>query len=156
MPADLITQGAALTECLAGLSAALAPYLVSPREIAIAYRGQPECLPVILVRPALGEDKVVGQKCVFTTTWVISAYWDLDCGLEEAHAAIYTLMSGCGIAGSILCHLSNRDNLAPLRAAGVGIQKFDAPRGFSLAPYGIDGAPNTYWAQVPITLTYSC
>ena len=157
MPPDLVAQGAALEDCLAGLGAALAPYLVLPQELAIAARGQPECMPVLLLRPSLGEDKVPGQKCVFTTTWVISAYWDLNCGLAEAQAAIYTLMSGCSVAGSILSYLSNRDNLAPLRAIGVGILKFDAPRGFSLTPYGTEGAPpNAFWAQVPVTLTYSC
>lgn len=157
MPPDLIAQGAALESCLTGLRAALLPYLADPnQQLAIASRGQPDCLPVLLLRPALGEDKVPGQKCVFTTTWVISAYWDLSCGLAEAHAAIYTLMSGCAVAGSILSHLSDRENLAPLRAIGVGIQKFEPPRGFSLTPYAYEGPPNTFWAQLPVTLTYSC
>lgn len=157
MAPDLIAQGAALAECLTGLRESLLPYLPNPsQELAIASRGQPECLPVLLLRPSLGEDKVPGQKCVFTTTWLIAAYWDLGCGLAEAHAAIYTLMSGCSVDGSIISHLSNRDNLAPLRAIGAGILKFEPPRGFSLVPYGYEGPPNTFWAQVPVILTYSC
>lgn len=158
MAPDLRTQGEALEACLAGLalSAALTPHLGGSTQLAVASLGQPACLPVLLIRPSLGEDKVPGQRCIFTSSWVVSAYWDLDCGLEEAQAAIYTLMSGCGVPGSILGHLSASENLAPLRAIGASIKAIEAPRGFSVTGYATDGQPNAFWAQVPVILTYTC
>lgn len=156
MQADLRAQGAALESCLAGLGTALTPLLGAHQVLTVASQGQPECLPVLLVRPSLGEDAVLGQKCLFTTSWVIAAYWSLDCGLEEAQAAVYALMSGCSTQGSIKAHLSDRANLAPLRDIGVGIKTIEAPRGFLVTPYATDGPPNAFWAQVPVILTYSC
>lgn len=158
MAPDLRAQGEALEACLAGLalSAALTPHLSGSKTLTVASLGQPPCLPVLLIRPSLGEDKVPGQRCIFTSSWVVSAYWGLDCGMDEAQAAIYTLMSGCESPGSILAHLSSRDNQAPLRAIGASIKAIEAPRGFSVTQYATDGQPNAFWAQVPVILTYTC
>jgi len=158
MAPDLRTQGKALEACLTGLalSGALTAHLGGSLHLEIASVGQPECLPVLLIRPSLGEDKVPGARCLYTSAWAVSAYWSLGCGLEEAQAAIYTLMSGCGVPGSILDHLSTPENLAPLRAIGAGIKAIEAPRGFSVTQYATDGPPNAFWAQVPVILTYTC
>lgn len=160
MQADLVSQGQALVDSMAGVPGALAEaledHISGTLALSIAHLGQPACGPVILVRPSLGPAKVPGQKCQFTANWLLAVYWDIDCGLECAHLAVYTLMSGCGVPGSLMTHLSTHANLAPLRAIGVGLQRFDAPRGFQLAKYATAGEPNTYWAQLPITLTFSC
>lgn len=163
MASDLLAQGDALAACLAGLDAAFAASVVGDMEapelqpFSIAARGTPDCLPVLLVRPTRGPEEVVGQKCVYTSQWVIAAFWDLACGIECAQLAIYRLMSGDDTPGSIAHHLKDRANLAPLRAiqVGIGPRGVGPAQGFSMTPYNDGQTPNTYWAQLPVTLQFT-
>lgn len=162
MASDLLVQGEALAACLAGLSEAFAASVEGQMEapelqpFSIAARGTPDCLPVLLVRPARGPEEVAGAKCVFTSLWTVAAYWDLQCGLDCAQLAIYRLMSGPDTAGSIAHHLKDRANLAPLAAVGASIppRGIGAAQGFAMTPYSDGATPNTYWAQMPITLQF--
>lgn len=163
MASDLLAQGEALAACLAGLSdvfaASLDGYMEAPefQALTIAARGAPDCLPVLLIRPARGPEEVAGAKCLFTSIWTVAAYWDLQCGLECAQLAIYRLMSGPDTPGSIAHHLKDRANLAPLTAIGCGIppRGIGSAQGFAMTPYSDGATPNTYWAQLPITLQFT-
>lgn len=163
MASDLLAQGEALAACLGGLSLSFATSvagdMVAPelQPFSIAARGAPDCLPVLLVRPARGPEEVTGQRCVYTSQWVIAAYWDLACGLECAQLAIYRLMSGEDTPGSITHHLKDRANLAPLMALRIGIppRGVGPAQGFAMTPYSDGQTPNTYWAQLPVTLQFT-